>query len=40
MCIYFGQIYGSFLVQVGINPDLMTAYKGHHYARVNNQFCG
>ena len=36
MCIYFGQIYGSFLVQVGINPDLMAAYKGHHYASASN----
>ena len=37
---YFIKIYGSFLVQVGINLDLMAAYKGHHYARANNQFCG
>ena len=29
MCIYFGQIYGSFLSQVGINPGFIAAYKGH-----------
>ena len=40
MCIYFGQIYGSILLQVGINPGLMAAYKGHHYAGANNHFCG
>ena len=29
MCIYFGQIYGSFLSPVGINPGFIAAYKGH-----------
>ena len=36
MCIYFEQTYGSFLLQVGINPGLIAAYKGHHYAEANN----
>ena len=29
MCIYFGQIYGSFLSLVEINPGFIAAYKGH-----------
>ena len=29
MCIYFGQIYGSFLSPVGINPGFIAAYKEH-----------
>lgn len=25
--------------QIGINPGLFAAYKGHHYAGPGNHFC-
>ena len=28
-----------FLIQIGINPGLFAAYKGHHYAGPGNHFC-
>lgn len=32
--------YNLDILFVGINPGLMAAYKGHHYAGANNHFCG
>ena len=28
----------AFLLQIGINPGLFAAYKGHHYAGPGNHF--
>lgn len=29
----------KFPFQIGINPGLFAAYKGHHYAGPGNHFC-
>jgi hypothetical protein len=31
--------HSCFSFQIGINPGMYAAYKGHHYAGPGNHFC-
>lgn len=36
---FWMHFHGNISPQIGINPGLMSAYKGHHYPNPGNHFC-